>query len=153
MVIDLPLSGCHLPINFPMQPAATLNERPGERSIIERDPRTGHFLPGNKAAIWGGNPHAEKVVVLRQALVDAVSPDDIRAVVVAMVAEAKAGNVLAANLILDRTIGKVQPAAPEQMAGVAEQLTKLWREWRADAPEDAKFTVMDGPGGAEQGER
>jgi len=37
---------------------------------------------------------------------DAVTPDDLRAVVVALVERAKAGDVVAIREVLDRTVGK-----------------------------------------------
>ncbi len=69
----------------------------------DRDGR-GRFLPGNNAA--KGNPHAARVGKLRGALLKAITAQEIRRVVKALVAEAEKGNVQAARELLDRAVGK-----------------------------------------------
>lgn len=111
----------------------------------DRDSRTGHFLPGNKASVdHAGRARAAE---LRRALVEAVTAKDIKDVMGAMIAEAKDGNVFAANLVLDRAIGKVVPAAPEDAQDMSALLKQCWEEWAAPRPEragpveDATFSV------------
>lgn len=64
----------------------------------------GRFVAGNRAA--RGNPHARRVALLRSALLREVGTDDLRAVMRAMVDAAKGGDVQAAGLILQHTIGR-----------------------------------------------
>ena len=68
-----------------------------------RDSR-GQFSKGNKAS--RGNPHARRVGELRSALLGAVSPEDLMAIVAKLVDLAKQGDIPAAKEILTRTLGK-----------------------------------------------
>src|SRR5262249_30762596 len=68
----------------------------------------GRFAPGNKGG--SGNPFARQVAALRQALLDAVSPDDVAAIAHALAAKAKAGDVPAARVLLGYLVGKPAPA-------------------------------------------
>ena len=68
-------------------------------------PDTGHdkkgrFTAGNKCS------RGRKVTELRRALLDAVTPEDIRAIVAAVVEKAKEGDLQAISLLLDRCIGR-----------------------------------------------
>lgn len=69
----------------------------------ERTP-DGRFAPGNTQA--RGNPFAKRVGELRAALLEAVTPEDIREIIRGMVAQAKAGDVTAAREVLLRVLGK-----------------------------------------------
>lgn len=123
-------------------------------SAEDRDRRTGHFLPGNKAHM--SDPMRLKCSALKRALMDSVTPDDIREVLGAMVREAKEGNVFAANLVLDRTMGKVQPATEADAEDVAAKLERLWFEVGGGPrpggvepePEDAAFRMLEPPDAA-----
>ena len=66
--------------------------------------RGGRSTKGNPGG--PGNPFAQRVGRLRSVMPDAVSEDDLKAIVVALVAQAKDGDVVAAREILNRTIGK-----------------------------------------------
>ena len=80
----------------------------------KRNGRTasGQFAKGNAGG--PGNPHAKRVADLRAALLEAVTPEDIRTVATALVARAKAGEVPAIRELLDRLLGKVTAnATPE----------------------------------------
>jgi len=66
--------------------------------------RMGKFAPGN--AFSKGNPHARRVAALRSALLDAVSEDDMRAVIAKVVEHAKQGDVMAARVLFERVLGK-----------------------------------------------
>ena len=63
----------------------------------------GRFGSGNKFA--RGNPHARRVARLRAELLRAVRPEDLREVVVALLTQAKAGDVAAAKELLQRLLG------------------------------------------------
>lgn len=85
----------------------TMNDKPFPNESNGQDHGAGgRFQRGNKAACGHKKPHAAKVSQLRAALLEAVNPEDIRAVIDALVAEAKKGNVAAAREILDRAVGK-----------------------------------------------
>jgi len=66
----------------------------------------GRFTAGNAGG--PGNPHAKRVAALRSAFLRAATPEDMKAVVEAMVKEAKAGNVQATKLFLDRCLGPAE---------------------------------------------
>lgn len=68
----------------------------------------GRFLPGNRGG--PGNPLAARVAKLRSALIEAVSAEDVREIVETLVRLAKGGDLGAARLILDRTLGQPLPA-------------------------------------------
>ncbi len=71
-----------------------------------RDPATGRFSPGWQGG--PGNPHARQVANLRSALLKAVTPEDLNAIVAKLVKMAKSGNVVAAKEVLDRCLGRPQ---------------------------------------------
>lgn len=81
-----------------------LNGGPPESK--ERDEQ-GRFAEGNRGG--PGNPFARKVAAIRQAFFSAVSDEDLKGIVAAIIAEAKKGNVQAAKLLLSYLLGK--PAA------------------------------------------
>jgi hypothetical protein len=64
----------------------------------------GRFTAGNNGG--PGNPHAAQVGRLRTALLNAVTEDDMREVVLALVGKAKTGDVVAARVLFDRVLGK-----------------------------------------------
>jgi hypothetical protein len=70
----------------------------------------GRFAAGNREG--KGNPHARAVARLRAAMLDAVTDDDVSAIVKALVAKAKAGDLRAAQEVLDRCLGRVQHELP-----------------------------------------
>ena len=65
---------------------------------------SGRFTPGNPGG--PGNPHAAQVGRLRSALLDAVTLEDMRAVALALVEKARAGDIAAAHVLFDRVLGK-----------------------------------------------
>ena len=65
----------------------------------------GRFLPGNEEG--HGNPYAKQIHSFRAAIVKAVTPADVRAVIRALLKAAKSGDVAAAKLLLERTAGAV----------------------------------------------
>jgi hypothetical protein len=64
----------------------------------------GKFSAGN--SFGRGNPVARHAQRLRQLFVQAVSEDDVTAIVQKLVAMAKDGDIQAANLLLTRALGK-----------------------------------------------
>ena len=68
----------------------------------------GQFAVGNAGG--PGNPHGRRVETLRSALLDAVTDDDLQAIVSKLVEMAKGGDLRAMKEVLDRTLGK-SPAA------------------------------------------
>lgn len=70
----------------------------------ERDPQTGRFLPGNSGG--PGNPYAARVAELRSALLEAVTPGDLAAIVRSLVQAARSGDVAAAKLVFERVLGR-----------------------------------------------
>lgn len=67
----------------------------------------GRFAKGNAGG--PGNPFAKRAGALRSALYDAVSEDDLRAVIEKMVEAAKDGDMPAARELLNRLLGKPEP--------------------------------------------
>ncbi|MBL8880211.1 MAG: hypothetical protein JNG88_13920 [Phycisphaerales bacterium] len=65
----------------------------------------GRFTAGNKAG--KGNPHHRRVAELRAKMLERVTPDDVSAVVEALVNKAKAGDTAAIKLLLDRVFGRI----------------------------------------------
>ncbi len=53
-----------------------------------------------------GNPFARRVAALRSIMLDTVGEDDLKAIVVKLVEQAKAGDVVAAREVLTRIIGR-----------------------------------------------
>jgi len=64
---------------------------------------TGRFTTGNAGG--PGNPYARRVGALRSALLDAVSDEDIRRTIEAIVAQARDGDIVAARILFDRILG------------------------------------------------
>ena len=79
-----------------MDQPTTLNAMEG------RDPTTGRFVPG-----WRGGPGRGRgrMTALQEALRDAVEPEDIAAIARKLLHMALDGDVAAARLLLDRTLG------------------------------------------------
>ena len=75
----------------------------------------GHFAAGNRGG--PGNPYSQRTAHIKRVLLDAVTDDDLRAIIKSLIESAKSGNAKAAELVLDRLIGK--PTA-EPLAGAAD---------------------------------
>ncbi|MBX3404141.1 MAG: hypothetical protein KF699_12085 [Phycisphaeraceae bacterium] len=80
----------------------------GHPPTFGRDGR-GRFAEGNRGG--PGNPHARRTAELRAAMLGAVSADDVRDVIRALVERARTGDTAAARELLDRTLGKAGDAA------------------------------------------
>jgi len=81
----------------------------------------GQFTPGNRFGV--GNPYAKRTGELRAALLDAVTPDDMRAIAGKLVALAKEGNTIAARILFDRVLGK--PLEADICSRIEELETQL----------------------------
>jgi len=87
-----------------------------------RDAR-GRFQPGNPGG--PGNPFSRRVAALRQALLNAVTPEDLQGIVAAMLERAKQGDVAAARLVLAYAVGKPTPAVDPDSLDLQE-----WQHWQ-----------------------
>jgi hypothetical protein len=99
-------------------------DEPSANGDNGKDPQ-GKFAPGNK---YGrGNPHAARVSKLRAALLKAVKPTDIKAVIKKLLEQAKGGDADAMKELLDRSIGRpVETDLIERL----ERLEQLLEETR-----------------------
>src|SRR5687768_12574023 len=77
----------------------------------------GRFAKGNHGG--PGNPHARRVARLRSALFKSVQPTDLRQVVAALLAQAKAGDVASIKELMQRLLG------PPEAADLLERLDAL----------------------------
>lgn len=64
----------------------------------------GRFVAGNRGG--PGNPHGGQVAALRAAMLEAVTPDDLAAVIRLVVQRAREGEPWAVKELLDRTLGR-----------------------------------------------
>jgi hypothetical protein len=81
-----------------------MNDRPLHNTDANHDTR-GRFAKGNKAG--KANPHHRRVAELRAKMLERVTPDDIAAVVEALVNKAKAGDTAATKLLFDRVFRRI----------------------------------------------
>jgi len=77
-----------------------------------------------------GNPHAGQVARLRAVMLDCVTEDDIAKITRKLVAMAETGDLKAAELLLNRTIGK-----PDSGPSLALQINNQASDGRALASE------------------
>lgn len=90
----------------------------------------GRFGPGNPGG--PGNPHAKQVASLRTAMLDAVTPAEIKALMKVLMTQAKGGDVRAIREIFDRTLGKAEGL--DLLAKVAELEAAISAESQAGTP-------------------
>ena len=84
----------------------------------ERDATTGRFLTGNQGG--PGTPKGSKRQLISNAFYAAVSPGDMAGIVKVLVSKAKAGDPIAARLILERFVPKTPQSV--DLTGEAAQL-------------------------------
>lgn len=101
----------------------------------------GRFTSGCKGG--PGNPHMARVARLRQAMFDAVTDADLKAIVKVLVQQAKAGDVVSAKEVLDRLLGKPVAAVQLQDAdgGSLGDLVAAVLGALHDAPGDVRARV------------
>lgn len=68
---------------------------------------TGRFSKGNRGG--PGNPYAKRAGELRAAIYEAVTEEDLRQVIQALLTQAKTGDIAAAKELLNRLLGKPEP--------------------------------------------
>ena len=96
----------------------------------------GRFLPGNAGG--PGNPYARKVAALRGSLINAVTHEDIEAIIHSQVEKAKQGDtVLAAKFILERILGRPQTIDFSLVA-----IKARIEEMRAESDEASQKEIM-----------
>ncbi len=83
----------------------------------------GQFTKGNEGG--PGNPHSKKVAKLRSALIEAVTPADLRKMTRAMVRAAQNGDVAAYKVLAEHLLGK-----PSQRVEVSSE-SALLLNWDA----------------------
>src|SRR5688500_8572132 len=100
-----------------------MSEEPSTTEGNGRSQR-GRFGTGNR--FGRGNPHARKVVRLRSALLKSVSPDELHEVVLALLKQAKAGDVAAARELFQRLLGPPEAVdLLDRMAALEQQFKEL----------------------------
>ncbi len=84
----------------------------------------GRFAKGNAGG--PGNPYARKSAQVRSLMIDTVSTDDLQEIIRKLVGMAKAGDIAAAKLILDRTAGRVaDPVDPDWVDIEGRKIEKI----------------------------
>jgi len=116
------------PWNKTMEP--TTNGDNGERG------EDGRFLPGNAGG--PGNPYVKKVAALRGSLINAISHDDIEAIIHSQVEKAKQGDTVAAKFILERLLGR-----PQMMDLSVVAIKARIEEMRAESDEANQKELMN----------
>lgn len=79
---------------------------PGGTKPFLRNPKNGHFVKGT-APSSRGNPYISKMKEYQHAVRNAVTPKDLELVLRKLLAMALRGDVKAAKLVLDRTVGRI----------------------------------------------
>jgi hypothetical protein len=106
------------------EPDAPARADAGAATADGRGPN-GRFCKGNKGG--PGNPFARQVAAMRQELFGALTREDIATIARAMIDKAKAGDVAAARLVLQYTLGR--PAA----AVDPDRLDEMeWQQWQRE---------------------
>jgi hypothetical protein len=73
-------------------------------AVLPQHDAQGRFAAGNRGG--PGNPYGQRVALLRGAFLDALQPEDIRAVALALLLKAQSGDLTAAKLLLQYSLGK-----------------------------------------------
>ena len=111
-------------------PAADTQQTPQARPQVQRD-ANGRFAIGNDGG--PGNPFARQTAALHSAFLQRATPEDMKAIADKLIEQAKAGNVVAAKLVLQYTIGKPAPAVqPDNLDSEEWEHTKTtaWKPLR-----------------------
>ena len=112
------------------QTQATETPQAQPRPQVQRD-ANGRFAIGNDGG--PGNPFARQTAALHSAFVERARPEDMKAIADKLIEQAKGGNVAAAKLVLQYTIGKPAPAVqPDNLDAEEWEHTKTnaWKPLR-----------------------
>ena len=112
------------------QAQATDTPQAQARPQVQRD-ANGRFAIGNDGG--PGNPFARQTAALHSAFLQRATPEDMKAIADRLIEQAKAGNVVAAKLVLQYTIGKPAPAVqPDKLDAEEWEHTKTtaWKPMR-----------------------
>jgi hypothetical protein len=102
-----------------------------------RDGR-GRFIKGNKAG--SGNPYARRVAMLRRAMLSIVKPNDLQAIIVKLILLGCGGDVAAARLVLQYTLGKPSESLDPDTLDLQElELAKQRLAFKPELPD-----ILDG---------
>ena len=93
------------------------NERNGSASANGHDAK-GRFAKGNAGG--PGNPFGRKLAANRAAILEAVTPEDVRLIMGVLREKALAGDLAAAKLVLQYAVGKPQPVPQPDRVNIEE---------------------------------
>tara|TARA_R110002111_G_C6003165_1_gene373396 strand:- start:6172 stop:6486 length:315 start_codon:yes stop_codon:yes gene_type:complete len=93
-----------------------------ENMILDQREKNGRFAKGNTGG--PGNPHAGRVSQLRSAILTAITPEDIDAIIKKLLVRARDGDLAAIKEILDRCIGKPGQSDLMERIETLEELAK-----------------------------
>ena len=96
-------------------PASDMSAQPPSPAVSNGRNRTnGRFTSGN--GFGRGNPFSARQARLRTALLEAVSDDDLKAIVQTLIKQAKYGDAASTRLLFEYTVGKPQVTVdPDRM--------------------------------------
>jgi hypothetical protein len=118
-----------------------------EHPAPEQDAK-GRFVRGNRGG--PGNPFGPRVAELRGAFLDALTPQDMRDIALALVLKARSGDLTAAKLLLQYTLGKPIAIAPsgrgqgDEVPQPADSAADLVGALLANMPTAELASVLDG---------
>jgi hypothetical protein len=122
-------------------PASTHHpDRPHPDAGPAADPgrgSNGRFLKGNKGG--PGNPHARQAAALRQAFLAAVTAEDIATIAQAMIEKARQGDVAAARLVIQYSLGRPAEAVDPDRLDELE-----WQQWTREEVTPTGHEVFTG---------
>ncbi len=95
----------------------------------------GRFTANNKGG--PGNPFARRTAALRQAMLDAVTPEDLQAIVRQLIQQAREGDVPAARLVFSYTLGKPDKAVDPDTLDQQE-----WQQFRQNAVPNQELLLL-----------
>jgi hypothetical protein len=116
------------------QPHAQSHSDPAAPPDSGRGP-DGKFVKGNKGG--PGNPFARKIAAMRRAFFDAVTEEDLATIAQAMIEKAKAGDVAAARLVVQYTLGRPAEAVDPDRLDEME-----WQQWQRELVEAESAPVF-----------
>ena len=96
----------------------------------------GRFAKGNSGG--PGNPYGRSVAKWRELFQEAVTDQDFREIIAAMVQKAKEGDMVAAREVLNRLAGRPAEAMDPERKSMAKRQLEL-RERQIDIQEEASF--------------